>query len=175
VTVAPLDEVLGPPSIRERAISEVIAAMHEHDYGPDTEDEIAYADRHEEATAVLTRVAPLLVEYGRRCAGRALQDAATLPAWDGLDGLLRWRPNWRVAFSDGQPWWVYRAALGASIDEHLTVAVGAYRDPGGPTFPYLVILPPVGDLDSDGRKMTLAMLCEALDDLEAEVAGVERT
>lgn len=163
---AALDAILGPPSARERVTGELIQALGQYDYGPDHEDEIAYPDRHREATALLTRVAPLLIDHGREQAGRGLMESHAVRAWDGLADLLRWRDGWRVVFTDGQPWWGYRVEIGGVIDDHLTVAVGEFSHAAGdPTVPYCISVPG----RDEAEVLALPALIRALPDLEAEV------
>lgn len=154
-----LDDILGPPSVRERVTGELIVALGQYDYGPEHEDEIAYPDRHREATALLTRVAPLLIEHGYKQAAREVVLDTDLADWDALDSALRWRPGWRVVFRDGDPVWRC-----GSVE----VAVGRFSDPPdtGP-YPYLVQF----DKDDDGQHSALVdlpVLVARLPDLEAE-------
>lgn len=166
-----LDDVLGPPTFRERLIDETMAALRSYDY-PDSEDEVDYAHRRAEACHVLAYIGGDLIAYGREQAGRACMPEENVRVWDMLAGLLRFRDGWRVAFADGQPWWVYRAPEGASIDDHLTIAVGHYSDPGGPSYPFLVSTPPPDDNAFGHNVETLRRM---LPEFEAEaVARAER-
>lgn len=130
----PLDEILGPPSFRERIMTATIVAHATYDYGDDPDD-VEHEHRVDEAEHVLARIAPALIEHGRLAAAREIIPDSEIKDWDALTGIVRYRDGWRVDFEDGEALWTYRHP-DRTDDAYLAVMVGGFGDFGD--HPYLV-------------------------------------